>query len=209
MMNPRMFMLLLLLFPICLLGQIQQKSSSNANDIYAFRICNSRYNLIVRDDIAIEKQIEAAIYPSADDSKLNFAIRMLKDGTSSFGELNCYYTSTIEETDTTYKKFTLFCDWKFQNDYDNKTGTAELFIDMYYLEAITQVVINCYWDTGRFSMKGYALNTDAGMRAYYLRKTEAEKKLKTTKKNNNTPPLQKKQAEIRLVNYMLRGISQK
>lgn len=163
-----LFVMLLSFLPFYSIAQLVEEQSSNPTDLIAFRITNSAFHGIAQDYIAIEKHLESAIYPCGEHSKeWCFANRMRKAGTSSFGKLSNFVVENTPATDSTFGEILLFSNWDFVNDFDENSGSANLYLRLIFMEAMIKSVIYISWNQGEIAYRGYAINTDSDLATFF------------------------------------------
>lgn len=116
--------------------RIKRNSSSTSrtesnDELHILEIIPITYATIdgknISDEI-IATQTETHLYVIGDDLyMMNYCN---KDDTRSWGLLSILDTKEEPETSTQYGSLTLSCSWNYQNDYNNKKGTALVTIQM-------------------------------------------------------------------------------
>lgn len=123
----RLLITILALVPILTFGQTE-----NQTTIAKFTITDAKNNGEDMTPIILEADAYTVFYTSGDDGQIYMANVWPNSNSQSYGRVFGIKTTKVEETYDHYETDLLHFNWSYINDYNDKTGTAMVEVELTY-----------------------------------------------------------------------------
>ena len=106
--------------------------SSNQEVLAKFIITDALFNGIDNTPTILDQGAYTVFYTTQDDGLIYMANYWPKDSTQSYGPMYSAETVQYNETFETYKADIFYYNWRYNNDYDGKSGPAKVQLTKIY-----------------------------------------------------------------------------
>jgi len=112
--------------------QFAKAQSNDIEEIQRFIISDVRYNKVDVTEKYLSEKAYMVLYRLKGKDEVYLANVWPKTGSQSYGNIFDLKQTSNEATADSYKNETLTFKWSYQNDFDNKQGTATIKLGLVY-----------------------------------------------------------------------------
>jgi hypothetical protein len=115
-----------------LIESVNSNSSSEQEEIAKFIITDASVNGIDNTPTILDQGAYTVFYTFQNDGLIYMANYWPKNDSQSYGPMYSAETNSLNETYETYKADIFYYNWRYTNDYDGKSGTAQVQLTKIY-----------------------------------------------------------------------------